>query len=199
LNLVLKLTSVVMLVGGVVVLWAAPLLFHVAFEGRYDEGLAVLPWTLTYCVWYALLLVAQNYIWCAEKTRLSTIPLAAGLAVNIVLNMSLIPACGLLGAVVSTTAATGLATAVLYWINHRAGMRLELGMILLTLAPIALCGGAWCGTAMLLLLAAVLPFSQKLLTQDERIALVEIGQSSVAKLAAAWSHSAEPIESSHAT
>jgi O-antigen/teichoic acid export membrane protein len=65
LNLVLKLTSLVMLVGGVLVLWAAPLLFHVAFQGRYDEGLSVLPWTLTYCVWYSMLLVAQNYIWCA--------------------------------------------------------------------------------------------------------------------------------------
>ncbi|MEX0610499.1 MAG: lipopolysaccharide biosynthesis protein, partial [Pirellulales bacterium] len=63
LNLILKFASLVMLAGGVVVLWLAPLLFHFAFEGRYDEGLAVLPWTLTYCVWYGLLLVAQNYIW----------------------------------------------------------------------------------------------------------------------------------------
>ena len=79
LNLVLKLTSLVMLAGGVVVLWIAPLLFHVAFQGRYDEGLAVMPWTLTYCVWYSLLLVAQNYIWCAEKAKLGALPLAVGL------------------------------------------------------------------------------------------------------------------------
>ncbi len=110
-----------MLAGGVVVLWVAPLLFHVAFEGRYDEGLAVLPWTLTYCVWYSLLLVAQNYIWCAEKTKLERVPLAAGLAINFGLNIVLIPAWGLLGAVIATTAATGLATAVLYWMNAMAG------------------------------------------------------------------------------
>ena len=79
LNLVLKFTSLVMLAGGVAVLWIAPLLFHVAFQGRYDEGLAVMPWTLTYCVWYALLLVAQNYIWCAERTKLGALPLAVGL------------------------------------------------------------------------------------------------------------------------
>ena len=78
LNLILKLASLVMLAGGVVVLWAAPLLFHVAFEGRYDEGLAVMPWTMTYCVWYGLLLVAQNYIWCAERMKLGTLPLATG-------------------------------------------------------------------------------------------------------------------------
>jgi O-antigen/teichoic acid export membrane protein len=199
LNLVLKLTSVVILAGGVAVLWAAPLLFHVAFEGRYDAGLAVLPWTLTYCAWYSLLLVAQNYIWCAEKTRWSTVPLAVGLAVNIALNVALIPAWGLLGAVVSTTAATGLATAVLYWINYRAGMRLERGMIVLSAAPIALCGGAWCGTALLMLLAILLPFSKTLLTESERGALLEIWHSALVKLPAYWSHGSKPIESSHAT
>jgi O-antigen/teichoic acid export membrane protein len=199
LNFVLKATSVVMLVGGVVVLWAAPILFQFAYEGRYDEGLAVLPWTITYCVWYSQLLVAQNYIWCAEKTRLSTIPLSAGLAVNIVLNLALIPAWGLLGAVISTTAATGLATTVLYWINHRVGMRLELGMILLSLAPIALCGGPWCGTAMLVFLTAAMPFSKTLLTPVERRALGEICQSVRARLAASWSNRVQPIESSHAT
>jgi O-antigen/teichoic acid export membrane protein len=199
LNLVLKLTSVVMLIGGVAVLWASPILFHVAFEGRYDDGLAVLPWTLSYCVWYSLLLVAQNYIWCAEKTRLSTIPLAVGLAINIGLNAALIPAWALWGAVVSTTAATGSATAVLYWINHRAGMRLEPGMVLLSFAPVALCGGPWCGTALVLLLAAALPFSKTLLTQNERRALREIGQSLLLRLAPYWSRRVKPIESSHAT
>ncbi|WP_410959359.1 hypothetical protein, partial [Salmonella sp. SAL4433] len=44
LNLVLKFTSLGMLAAGVVVLWFAPMLFHVAFEGRYDAGLAVMPW-----------------------------------------------------------------------------------------------------------------------------------------------------------
>jgi polysaccharide transporter, PST family len=188
-----------MLIGGVAVLWAAPILFHIAFEGRYDDGLAVLPWTLTYCVWYSLLLVAQNYIWCAEKTRLSAIPLATGLAINIALNAALIPTWGLWGAVVSTTAATGSATAVLYWINHRAGMRLELGMMLLSLAPVALCGGPWCGTALVLLLAAALPFSKSLLSQDERRALGEIRQSLRSRLEPYWSHRVKPIESSHAT
>ena len=67
LNTVLKVTAIIMLAGGVAVLWIAPLLFHVAFQGRYDEGLAVMPWTMTYCVWYSLYLVAQNYAWCAEK------------------------------------------------------------------------------------------------------------------------------------
>jgi O-antigen/teichoic acid export membrane protein len=194
----LKCTSLVILAGGVVVLWAAPLLFHVAFEGRYDGGLAVLPWTLTYCSWYATLLVAQNYIWCAEKTRLSTIPLAAGLTVNFALNMALIPAWGLQGAVISTTASTGLAVAVLFWINHRNGMHLQTGMIVLTVAALSLCGGPWCATAVLMLIATALPFSRTLITPQERRALAEISQSYTLKLATYWRR-ARRVEPHHAT
>ena len=198
LNLVLKLTSLVTLAGGVVVLWAAPLLFHVAFQGRYDEGLAVLPWTLTYCVWYSLLLVAQNYVWCAEKTKLCTVPLGVGLVTNFILNLVLIPAWGLQGAVVSTTVATGLAIAVLYWINHRAGMQLQPGMIWLTLAPAALCGGPWSATAALVAFAVVLPFSKTLLTPEERHSLAELARAYLGKLNAYWTPPAEQTEPSHA-
>jgi O-antigen/teichoic acid export membrane protein len=112
-NLVLKLTSLGMFAGGIVVLWGAPFLFHVAFEGKYDAGLAVLPWTLTYCVWYSLLLVGQNYLWCAERTRLSTLPLAIGLGTNVLLNLILLPSWGLQGAVISTAVATAW-----HWAYH---------------------------------------------------------------------------------
>jgi O-antigen/teichoic acid export membrane protein len=198
LNLVLKLTSLVTLAGGVVVLWAAPLLFHVAFEGRYDEGLSVLPWTLTYCVWYSLLHVAQNYIWCAERAKWSTVPLAAGLVINVGLNVVLIPAWGLLGAVISTTAATGSALGVLYWINHRAGMRLQRGMILLTMAPAVLSAGAGCATAAFVALAVALPFSQTLFTREECDSLVQLARTQLEKFSALWSRQAKPTEPSHA-
>lgn len=199
LNFVLKLTAVGMALAGVAVLWAAPLLFHIAFHGRYDEGLAVLPWTLTYCVWYALLLVAQNFIWCAEKVRLSTIPLAVGLIANCLLNMAFIPTWGLLGAASSTTIGTALAVGALYWINQRAGMRLQPGMIVLTAAPAALCGGAWCATAIIAMLVVSLPFSQVLVTPRERLALAEMFHSYAAKLAAYRLRRAQSIEAQHAT
>lgn len=177
LNLVLKFTSLGMLAAGVVVLWFAPMLFHVAFEGRYDAGLAVMPWTLTYCVWYALLIVAQNYIWCAEQTKLGAIPLAVGLVVNTALNLYAIPAWGLWGAVAATTVSTALAVAVLYWINHRLGMRIDSGMVVLSFAPAAMCAGAMSGTIMFLALAAILPFSKTLLTQQERNQIAEFSNS----------------------
>jgi len=187
-----------MLAAGVAVLWIAPLLFKIAFAGRYGEGLAVLPWTLAYCVWYGLLQVAQNYLWCAEKTKLGTLPLGIGLVANILLNIVLIPPWGLLGAVMATAASTALSLAVLYWLNHRAGMQLEPGMIWLSFTPIALCGGAVCGTATLLMLAPVLLISELLLTRPERAVILAVCRSWWIMFANYWSRQIEQPEPRHA-
>ncbi len=197
-NSVLKVTALVMLAGGVAVLWIAPLIFHVAFAGRLDNGLAVMPWTMTYCVWYSLLLVAQNYAWCAEKARLAILPLVAGLTINVAIDMALIPTWGLLGAVIGTTVATGFATAVLYWINAAAGMEMQRGMILLTIAPVALCGGAWCGTAVLLLIGVCLPFSRTLVTDAERQSLAKLMATAKNRWKDFWPPAVEVAETSHA-
>jgi PST family polysaccharide transporter len=198
LNTVIKLTSLVMLAGAVAVMWIAPLLFRIAFQGRYDAGLAVMPWTLTYCVWYSLLLVAQNYVWCAEKAKLGVLPLIAGLGLNVATNLVLVPAWGLLGAVVSTTASTGVALAMLYWINRRIGMGLDYGTIALSVAPLALGGGVWCASAVLILLAVLVPFSRTLISQDERDLFAEFGKSYLHRLASYWTSPAEKQGATHA-
>jgi O-antigen/teichoic acid export membrane protein len=174
LNLVLKFSSLATLAGGIVVMAAAPLLFHVAFEGRYDGGFAVLPFTLTYCSWYGLLLVAQTYLWCAERMKTGLVPLACGLVVNTVCNYFLIPHWGLKGAVVSTTLATGLALTVLYAINHRTGMKLDAGVALFSLSLGAMCGGVWVAVVALVVLVAVLPWSKTLLTDEERSTIAQL-------------------------
>ncbi|HEX5471114.1 MAG TPA: lipopolysaccharide biosynthesis protein [Lacipirellulaceae bacterium] len=197
LNIVLKFTSLVMLAGGVVVLWLAPLLFRVAFQDRYDAGLAVMPWTLTYCAWYSLLLIAQNYVWCAEKMKLGTLPLAAGLAINIAINLVLVPAWGLLGAVVSTTVATGASLGLLYWINGATGMRVDRGTLLISAAPLALCGGAMSGSVVLIVLAALVPFSRTLVTQHERDRFAEFGRMFLERVNAYWANRGQG-ETSHA-
>jgi O-antigen/teichoic acid export membrane protein len=171
-----------MLAGGVAVMFVAPLLFHVAFEGRYDDGLAVLPFTLTYCVWYGLLIIGQTYLWCAERMKAGAVPLAVGLAVNIFLNLLLIPAWGLTGAVVATTIATGLALAVLHVINHHVGMKFDPGVVWLSLAPAAMCGGAWTGAIALMVLAVILPWSRVLINQSERDAIGALLTENLAKL-----------------
>jgi O-antigen/teichoic acid export membrane protein len=170
-NLILKMTALGMFAAGVAALWAAPLLFHVAFAGKYDTGMAVLPWTLTYCVWYALLIVGQNYIWCAERTRIGTLPLAVGLVANVILNLILLPPWGLMGAVVATTIATALALAVLYAINAMAGMRIEPGMMCMSFAPVALGFGPLAATIVLLVVIGAAFGSLGWITPAERRSL----------------------------
>jgi O-antigen/teichoic acid export membrane protein len=197
-NSVLKVTALVMLAGGVAVLWIAPLIFHFAFEGKLDNGLAVMPWTMTYCVWYSLLLVAQNYAWCAEKAKLAILPLIAGLVINVLIDLALIPSWGLHGAVIGTTVATGIALAILFWINRLAGMQLQRGMLLFTIAPAALCGGALYGTVALVLLAACVPFSRTLVSDVERESLAKLVASGRNRLSILWSRPTERREASHA-
>jgi O-antigen/teichoic acid export membrane protein len=198
LNLILKLASLVMFAGGVFVLVVSPLLFRYAFDGRYDEGLRIMPWPMTYCVWYGLLLVAQNYIWCAEKARLATVPVVVGLVVNIAINVVLIPAWGLLGAVIATTVATGLALAVLYAINRRAGMQIQPGLVWLTIAPASMCGGTWCGMAGLAVVLAALPFSRTLINQQERDEIAAFIRQLIGRLATHRSSRIQAQEASHA-
>jgi O-antigen/teichoic acid export membrane protein len=193
----LKFAAVVSFAGGMAILWISPPLFHSAFGMRYEEGLAVMPWTMAACLWYGLLLVAQNYLWCAERAKLSTIPLTIGLAANIALNVVLIPTWGLLGTVVSTALATGLALAVLYVINRRNGMQIQPGLIWLSLLPIAMCGGVLWGSIALVALAAALPFSRTLLTEQDRGVVAEFYRGLLDRMAAYRSPRIEPVEASH--
>jgi polysaccharide transporter, PST family len=194
LNLVLKFSALAMLAGGVAVMVISPLLFRVAFEGRYDDGLAVLPATLTYCALYSLLLIAQTYLWCAERMKSGAIPLAVGLIVNILLNFVLIPAWGLEGAVAATTIATGLALAVLYGINHHVGMKLEPGVLWLSLAPVAMCGGVWIGSITLLAIATVLPWSKTLLTFSDREMIGQLLGEVYSRISVRWHRQSRHIK-----
>lgn len=137
-NLCVKLTGLGMFAFGVCVLMAAPLLFDVVLQGRYSDGLYVLPWVLTGCVWSGIYSVAQNYLWCAEHARLATAPLAVGLGVNIGLNLLLLPLWGLLGAVVATALSTLVCLAAILFLSYRHGMTLDRGTCLVAFAPLAL-------------------------------------------------------------
>ncbi|MCO6047288.1 lipopolysaccharide biosynthesis protein [Aeoliella sp. ICT_H6.2] len=141
LNLTLKLGFLGMFATGIGVLSFTPTLFHVAFEGKYDAGLFVLPWTLISCVWFSMLLISQTYVWCAEKTRHATLPLAIGLGGNIILNLLLLPRLGLQGAVMATALSTLLALLTQLLVNHRLGMQLDRGTLMLVAIPFALSQG----------------------------------------------------------
>jgi hypothetical protein len=71
-------------------------------------------------------------------------------------------------------------------------------MVVLSVAPAALGGGVWCATAVFLLLAAAVPFSKTLLTQDERDLLTTFGQSYLSRLASYLAWTRKQGEAKHA-
>jgi PST family polysaccharide transporter len=142
LNLALKLLGLSFTAGSVLVLVLSPVLFGWLLQGRYNGGLAVLSLSLTYCVWFSLGLVAQNFLLCAEQNKLGGLAFATALACNVVLNLALLPFLGLHGVALATALANGVLLAVMLVLCRRAGMSVDFGTVLVCLAPPLLLLGA---------------------------------------------------------
>ncbi|MHC4404352.1 MAG: lipopolysaccharide biosynthesis protein [Planctomycetota bacterium] len=173
LNLFLKLFGFGLTAAGVLILLAAPILFHGFLEGKFAAGLAVLPWTLTYCVLFAMFGILQIYLWCCEKARLASAALVIGLAANVGLNLLLLPILGLLGAVLATVAANLVALVVLAAFNHRLGFRLDRGAWVVLFLPLVLSLGPWMASALLAAVVAAAIGTDRLLSPEERRGIKE--------------------------
>lgn len=125
-NLFLKLCAIGLTGAGLAVLLFRPLIFDWAFKGKYSDGLAVLPLTLTYCVWFGLTAILQNYLLCVEKARLTSWAYTIGLVLNVFLNYLLLPKYGLSGAVAATTVANVVVLVLIAWFSHLLGLRFDL-------------------------------------------------------------------------
>jgi len=168
LNLFLKLFGFAIAALAALILLAAPLLFGVAFRGKFAGGEAVLPWTLAYCVWFSHFMIVQNYLLCREKGHLATVALAVGLAVNVALNLVLLPRLQLFGAVLATTVANVVALALIALFNHRLGFTLDLGARAVMVVPLLLPLGPWVTFAVLLAILIEAIGSDRLLSREEK-------------------------------
>ena len=173
LNLFIKLLAFALTAAGVAVTIAAPLLFGVAFQGKFAGGQAVLPWTLTYCTWFGIAMIVQTYLWCSEKAYLASVALLTGLVANVGLNLVLLPRMGLLGAVLATTVANLVALVLLVYFTRLLGLRLDRGVWVLLAAPLAVCLGPVVASLVLAAIALEAVNSDRLLSADEKRQLVE--------------------------
>jgi O-antigen/teichoic acid export membrane protein len=173
LRLFLKMFGFSMFAAATGVLLAGPLLFQVALRGKFPGGEALLPWTLVYCTWFSFLLIAQNYLLCAEKARYTSIAIFCGLSLSIPLNALLLPRIGLEGAVLATAAANATSLAVVCFFNWRLGFRLDNGAKLVLVLPLVLCFGPWAAMLALAAVAVDAVFSDRLLSPAEKEALAE--------------------------
>jgi O-antigen/teichoic acid export membrane protein len=142
-NLAMKCYGLATMCGSVVLLAASPILFGVVLAGKYDGGLSVLPWALIYCAWFSLALLAETYLWCAERPRLACLIYAIGLAANIGLALVILPLYGLLGAMLATCAGNGVVLLLSLWFNERLKMQRDVAVWLVCALPLALPLGAW--------------------------------------------------------
>lgn len=171
LNLTLKILSLSLLGASIFVLFSAPLLFGVAFQNKFQGGLAVLPCTLAYGAWFGTFAVAVNYLWCAERASLASLPLVFGLLLNIGLNLVLLPRYGLSGAVWATTIANLAALMLVYRFSSASGMRVDRGTWLISLAIGALCFGPWVALAVFAIIVRRALVGHRLFTRREKLEL----------------------------
>jgi O-antigen/teichoic acid export membrane protein len=196
LNLALKITAILLLAGSTTVLLIGPLLFDRVLQGKYNGGLDILPLTLVYSSWFGLMMIASNYLWCAERARLCSAALSLGLVSNIGLNWLLLPSLGLEGAVLATTVANALTLGLTVYLSHVIGMRYTAGTLLLLLLPSALAFGAMAGLAAIVAIVLLVARTHWLISAAEKQLLLVTGGQYLQRLKAMFGFDIGPTPQS---
>ena len=160
--------AVVFTVGAAMTEVFSPFIFGVLLEGRYDDGLSVMPMAFVFTTWSALVMIGQNYLWVLERGKWIAAAMGIGLVFNIALNAILVPLWGLPGAVIATLASNLVVLLGLWACMHRSGYPLDQSVILCTLLPATLLAGCW--TALFAALAVAL------INRDVQAAVTELIQ-----------------------
>jgi O-antigen/teichoic acid export membrane protein len=153
----LKLVAIGFTGVGLALMLFAPLLFSTFLQGRFDDGLSVMPLTFVYCIWYSLIFLGQDYLFVAEKGKIAVAAITGGLIINLVANFLLIPYYGLYGAVAATAFSNLVCLAILYQVNQRFGWSVDRGTWITLFVPLVLLLSPIAGIASfsLLLIACV--------------------------------------------
>ena len=143
LDLSMQLSSLALTAGAAVALLLAPVLFRSVWVNKYVEGLSVMPLTMVGCIWFGLLVLANNYLWCRERAGLASLAVGLGLVVNALLNYCWLPWWGLWGAVAATATANLATLTIVLLASHSLGMRYSRGTWVVIGLPLSLCLGGW--------------------------------------------------------
>jgi O-antigen/teichoic acid export membrane protein len=130
--------SIVFTSGSAVAILLGPWIFNVLLQGRYTDGMTLMPMALCFCTWAALVTVGQNYLWTVEKGKWIPVAMAAGLISNLALNAWLLPMLGLQGAVIATLCSHGVVMTGVWLAMIGCGYPLDLRLVVLSLLPVSL-------------------------------------------------------------
>ncbi len=158
----------------------SPILFESLLDSRYREGFAMQPMAFTFCIWGAIVTLAQTFLWIRERGNLVGFALAVGLTVNFALNYLWLPTWGLGGAVAATLVSNGVVLVGMGVALHSVGFAVDSTFGWVALLPLTLLVG-W-PVAILASVAAVVcnPFA-KVWLRDAIDLLIERLVASIAK------------------
>ncbi|MGB7344236.1 MAG: oligosaccharide flippase family protein [Pirellulaceae bacterium] len=148
---VLLAMSALFTLGAAFSLLVAPWMFTTLLQGRYDDGLMLMPMAFVFCIWAAMVLVANSYLLVIEKGKLVALATGIGLAANIALNALLLPIWGLHGAVVSTLCSHGIVMLGVWVAMAKNDFRFDRTLLYVSLMPATLLAGPWVSAAAVLI------------------------------------------------
>jgi O-antigen/teichoic acid export membrane protein len=153
----LMLASLAFTAGAALTLWCSPMLFQTLLQGRYSEGLRVMPQGFVICIWTALVTLAQLHVWLNERGKWVGVVLAVGIFTNLLLNRLWLPAFGLDGAVAATLVSAGVVLGGLMWVMIWIGYPSDASLFWGAILPLTLLSGPVAALTSVVLVAALLP------------------------------------------
>jgi O-antigen/teichoic acid export membrane protein len=167
----LMITTLFFTAGAAITLMFAPWIFDALLEGRYSEGLRLMPHAFVICIWGSLISLGQLHVWLNERGKWVGIVLALGIVINLILNYMWLPSFGLDGAVWATVISTGVVLVGVLSVMHRLNFPIDSQLIGISILPLALFLPHWTSLAVSVLIFGVLP--------EVRSGLVQIGRDQI--------------------
>jgi PST family polysaccharide transporter len=182
-NLGVKLMSIFFTAGSLLVLAGSPLLFDWILQGKYNSGLAALPWALTGAIWFCMLIIAQNYLLCAERAKLVTAACLLGVLINVGMNFIVMPwgLTAIMAARSLSTLATGL---FIFGCSASWGLRWSKGLTIALLVPLVVLLNASLGAVLLIGLLVIDTRTRWLFSVEEERQLVALAMGGLQKVRA---------------
>lgn len=137
-NLALKVTLLLMLGASLVLVLMKGWVLGFMYGHAYAPGAVVLAPLLAFQCFDVMYSIAGMYSGLIEKTYVPGIAVAIGLALNVGLNLVMIPRFGMRGAAYAAMFSYGLVNVVLYLLNRHHGLRLTRRTLLVSALPLSL-------------------------------------------------------------
>lgn len=140
---ILLAVSALFTMGSALAILAGPFIFEVLLQGRYSDGMRLMPMALCFCTWNSLVMIGQCYLLTAEKGRSIAVAMFTGFVVNLALNAVLLPVYGLPGAVMATLIAHGVAMISVWAAMTVYGFPANGELAALSILPLTLLVSPW--------------------------------------------------------